>query len=808
MAYKIFLVEDLSNATNHIELDTENIDFSAVFSVADVSDISKRKDHMTKEIAFKGTKKNNSAFGSLFHLNKLTDHDTVENKLFFNYNPLKTVDCLIYEDSSILLRGSLRVTKVKIDKYGNIIYQTVITGAVIDFKEILADKKLEDLDFSDLAHTYSYANIKQSWTQATQRYDVTRPANDRFINVPFKKGSGYVYPFIDYGETFRVDYLNQNRHSPFVHLRNFRPAIYVKEYFDRIFSQPDLKGYTYEIKDMTGAKTIENKFNSLIIPSNTEKLIEKNGNNRLKVWRQIAPTNEGTKHFWDKYQGLDSGKKMEIPLELDAGLWGPMFHPLLEWYGNYNGLFRHVMKVKKSFTTDGIVKVHFSRFKNVFDRAPNMKVNIQLCQRDWIDQAHGDFKKADKWEVIASNYFIAPYNQQFTDKIVQFEVGEHRFEEGKQICVRICLEDGAYIVVLALGAEVAEYSIKANETYLVLPKDQVNGTIVQEVEPGDLIRPKAPENVKQMDFVKSIITLFNFYVYSEPTRPKHLIFETHDQYYAFTSIDRLKTNALDWSHKVDFEGGLEVKNNMNLPKKYLFNWKDDSDWVNKDYKDAFNEVYGSFNFSDELGIVDQKKVEVIFSPTPAVEYPSTDRWHPCILQKDGGLKIKPVKSNIRIQYYNGMKSCAKYNIGMDAWVKKANSNDWAWEAEMLEEDIPSYAMCSEYYLPDGINNKIPSDVLQFGIPRRLYYGNTKTHEDTKNIYGHYYTNQITQLSNPNTIFVDAEVALNEVDIANLDLRIPVFIDLGQYGHAYFKVLNVEYSHKNDTAKVQLQKIAI
>jgi hypothetical protein len=797
--YRIYLLEELSNGMNEIELDTEDIDFSVVFSVSDVADISKRKDHMTKQIAFKGTKKNNSAFGSLFHLNKFTDKN-LENKLFFNYNPLQIVDCLIYEDSSLLLRGSLRVIEVSVDKQGNVIYQTVVTGVIIDFKEILADKKLEELDFSDLSHTYDWAKIKQSWATQTERYNKD---TNTFYNEPYNLGSGYVYPFIDYGETFSIKELNKERFDPFVNIRNFRPAIFVKEFFDRIFEQPELKGYTYEIKDNTPAKTVERKFNSLIIPSNVEKLTEKNNFVNARIWRQTTQATEYQQYT--KYDVYSDYEKMDMPIELDAGLAGPMFHPLLEWFGNYRGLGKAVMRVKKNFVADSVVKVHFLNFKNVTGDAPYMKVKVELCERDWINPDHEDFDRASTWKPIASNFFIATYNTLYPEKVVQFETGEHKFEEGKQIMVRICLEDGYYKPGITSQLKM-EYQIKPNETFIAIPKNQAVGTITQDLAVGEVIKPKAPENIKQIDFIKSIITLFNFYVYNDPMRPKHLLFETHDQYYVYTNVNTLKSSALDWTGKVDLNGGFRIKSNMSLPKKYSFMWKDDNDWISKDYKNLSPDPYGSFNFTDELGVIDQKKVELIFSPTPAVEYVGTERIHPTILQKDGET-IKPIKSNIRIQFYNGVKGCMRWNVGKDDF-QQIPTGAWTWVSTILEDDIQVYPMCSEYYMLEGVNEKKPVDVLQFGLPKWLYFGNTAIYESTKNIYGYYYINQISQLTDPNTLFIDCDVYLNEIDIAYLNLRIPVFIDLGPFGHAYYKVINVEYSQKKSPARVQLQRIAI
>ncbi len=100
MPYRVYLID----STSFIELDTENVDLRTVFSVADVTDVGLRKDNGIKNVIFKGTKNNNYAFGSLFHLNKVADL-TLPTRLFFNYNPLRTVQCVVYEMQCLFSKG-------------------------------------------------------------------------------------------------------------------------------------------------------------------------------------------------------------------------------------------------------------------------------------------------------------------------------------------------------------------------------------------------------------------------------------------------------------------------------------------------------------------------------------------------------------------------------------------------------------------------------------------------------------------------------------------------------------------------------
>ncbi|SFW91382.1 hypothetical protein, partial [Chitinophaga sancti] len=144
--------------TNYGKLDVEDIQLSTVFAVSDISDISNRKNPATKTITLKGTQTNNQILGHLFHNNRYAD-ESINNKLFFNYAPLRTVDCLVYEDNYLILQGNLYVQDFTIDEKGNITYTVSIAGKFKGFVSSLGDSLISDLDFSDLKHHYTTDNI-------------------------------------------------------------------------------------------------------------------------------------------------------------------------------------------------------------------------------------------------------------------------------------------------------------------------------------------------------------------------------------------------------------------------------------------------------------------------------------------------------------------------------------------------------------------------------------------------------------------------------------------------------------------------
>jgi hypothetical protein len=134
-----------------------------------------------------------------------------------------------------IFKGTLRILEIVVDKE-TIEYQCSVFGELGGFMTTLGNKKLENLDFSAYDHVYNTTNITASWDAA--------------------RGEGYFYPLIDYGNvsTNKVDF----------QYTTFRPAIYIKEYIDKIFANIE---YTYECDFFA-----TDYFKRLVIPHNQKQL--------------------------------------------------------------------------------------------------------------------------------------------------------------------------------------------------------------------------------------------------------------------------------------------------------------------------------------------------------------------------------------------------------------------------------------------------------------------------------------------------------------------------------------------------------
>jgi len=763
--YKIYLLDGV----NYVELDCESLDMGTTFSVADVKDVSSRKDNISKNISFKGTAVNNNAFGNLFFGNKVSNSD-LNNKLFFNYSPLRVVDCIVYEDGHLIMKGSLRVLKTSV-KDGNIFYETVITGRFIELKNAIQDKYLTDLDFSDLKHHYNIGVIQDTWATQTERFDTD---SETFSNTTFEMGSGYVYPFADYGVVYQDTTSWSNLNS--IHGFNFRPAIFLKEYFDRIFKQPELDGFTYEVR---GDETFVDKFNSLIVPNADELLSYTFSGFNLKFYKTFVTSQTNADSAHAPHDAFNLLKFNSFPTT-PPGTIAP--------YVIREGSYPNVLYVNRTFTSDAKAEIVITSLHNIFFTP--VTVMFELVERD----AESNNDSSSNWTVLADTRFNINNGDTITNKTMTLAIGERTFVEKKQLGLRLRIHSEAYDLFSVLDD--IQYNISTVE--LSLPKDaqtlfKVNVQLSS--TGGDVVAPVPPDKVKQMDFIKSIVNLFNMYVYTENNNDKRLIFQQYDDYYAYASPTIITANAINWTAKLDYKN-FELESNIKIPKNYLFTWKDDSDFVNADYKKKYGDVYGTFKFNDSWGVTDSKKVELIFSPSPMVQYAGTRRLHPAIYQIESGNK-KTFKSNIRLLYYYGLKDCNEYVIGNDIYTG-------GWSVTPLLT-TSQYPMVSNYLFDEDDK---PVEDLYFGRPNEYYFTPTADYINAAAAYQFYYSNQITELTNPNIFIFQGDFLLTELDITNLDLRVPVYIDLGEFGHVYCKVLSIEYENKNKPSRVILQKIFI
>lgn len=219
----------------------EDIDTTFTYVIDDVKEFGTRNTSFSKTITIPGNAVNNKAFGHIFNLGSANDYTNQEPNIGYNFNASVSARCVVFIDQVQVFKGSLRLIEI-IDTAGELEYQCFVFGELGGLFYQIGNKRLTDLNFSEYDLNYSYANIISSWDN---------------IN-----GSGVYFPLTDYG--------NVSTNKEDFQYTAFRPALFVREYLEKIFSQTD---YTIESNFL-----LSSVFDNLVIPHNQKELTKYSSN--------------------------------------------------------------------------------------------------------------------------------------------------------------------------------------------------------------------------------------------------------------------------------------------------------------------------------------------------------------------------------------------------------------------------------------------------------------------------------------------------------------------------------------------------
>jgi len=220
---------------------SDNFSTLISYAIDDIREFGTKNSSFSKTIILPGTKRNNKLFGNIFDVSGANSYDPSLPNCNMNFNAAVAASAYLFQDNIQVMKGVMQMMEIVTDN-GFIEYEVFITGELGGFAAKMGNKKLEDLDWSARNHTFSLANIVNSWNDASN-------------------GSGYYYPLIDYGA------VSSNKHD-FTY-KAFRPALFAKEYIDKIFAMAE---YSY-----TCALFETNRFKSIVIPSNLKSVFTSSG---------------------------------------------------------------------------------------------------------------------------------------------------------------------------------------------------------------------------------------------------------------------------------------------------------------------------------------------------------------------------------------------------------------------------------------------------------------------------------------------------------------------------------------------------
>ena len=721
MVTKLFIKANHLTEWSDVDL-LDDVPVSLNYSILDIRNPENREGNYSKTIIIPGTKANNELFTDIFEID-----------INGTFNPAVKSECELLVDDISIFRGNLQLLRIKELDTNFIDYEVQIVGNAPTLFQEIGDKTVGALDFSDLDHGYRYSEIVASWTPTL--------------------GTGYVYPLINYDQTQTNIY----------QVNDFLPAIFAKEYWDRIF---DIAGYTY-----TSTFLNSTYFKSLIIPYSGAGLRLTNTDIQDRTFRaslsgfyetpdlflntvtnpttKIIPFDDDTTSpNFDTGGNFNTASGRFVPTEAGSYNLNTELNIQSLWYNasvlvNTSSTFITQLAAQDIFLNVGDYVDVRVKFFWADDFTTNLGITGQVtCQVQFVKNGT---------TVINSGVVVVPQSFPY---VVLYD----------EIKVRV-LANSLYYNAVATDTITEGMTMLMNNT---LP----------------------PPDTKLRDVLMSLIRMFNLYFEVDPDNPKNLTIEPRDDFYLTGS-----NNALDWTDKLDESQDLVITPLGELDSKsFYFTYKEDSDYYNAKYKKLTNDIYGKHlqavtnDFSKE-----QKNVEVIFSPTPLVGNTQSNRIVPHIYQFDEqNNTIQRKATNIRILYWGGLLTSTP-NYFIKSLVPTA-----------------VFFQQTQYPYAGHLDNPYSPDVdINWGLPEQLFYGYNNyiappNLEYTNNtLYNKFYKSLIDEIADIDSKIVECYLRLTPEDVEFLSFR-RIYVIKGYY----FRLQKIEDYNplSNQLTKVEFLKI--
>lgn len=721
------------------------------FSVADIKDITKKKGAFSKSITLVGDKNNNRLLGNIFDVNV--------SQGTFNIN--KIVECNILQNEVPILENGIfqlvSINKIQNDKYEDeITYTCLVKDNIGDFFTQINNKELTDLSgFEYMKHIYTADNVINSF-------------NNTIID-----GYKYIMPYTPEGQ----DVLNDAT----LDLTEFSPGIYTKIYFDKIFQEA---GYSYRWEGMDDSDV---NFSKLIIPFNGEKPIIK-GIEDLDYTSEVEnsvsqtiSTRTQSNYYNNRYQiNQSTTDRVNMPVIISniSGNWNTLFSvytpPNLP--SNQNSIeIEYDLEwelVVNSFGTSYLKNYNTSSLFD-FSVIPSIKIRRQntsqiLISTNILD--NGEIMKFEDGDSFSSGVSVLKSGTiSFTQLVPEIDPNY-----GIEVASNVAVSSGWMFKATnnINGTDKTSTSFGFRITSIRAKiKTLVEGEYGYNV-PVD-IKKYIPQKIKQSDFIKSILTMFNLFVDVDKENPKQLNLISRDKYYD-------SGNIKDWTRKMVKNKPQEVKFIPEVSSKsIILTYKEDSDISNKIYKEASGEIYGQqkFIFDNEF-VREEKKQEITFSPTPMF---NTSFGAVCPMWLGGSPKC-----NLRILYDGGEYDCNSYNI-VNYRLSSGTIN---------QVSTTKYPYISHWDKPTN-----PTFDLNFGVCSYYFRSDNFGSLTNNNLFNLHWRRTFNQINTGKIMTCD--FILNETDIYNLKLNDKICID-----NSWWNINKVQDYDGNSNKSTKVELISI
>ena len=728
------------------------------FEESDIREPDKAKASSARSVELYETNEINQFFENIFEVNIATNT--------FNAN-IKT-SAKYFEDEVKTFEGYLQLLRITIVN-GLHVYSCNIIGETGNFWTDIGDETLRDLDYSDLDHDYTRANIIQSWDDSVASY-----------------GVGYYYPLVNRGTILGDESIWR--------VRDFLPCLYDYEYLTRILAD---KGYTL---DSTHCDTEFFKRHITYPNLDTITLSQTELDNRqFNVGTSVPNILSDADGTVVSTGNLTLAFNKETPPFFDAGGNFATTIYTTPKTGTYN--FSTKLRVKFTITHTNPLAVKCSNIGYVGGfsftrilRNSNVIAELARSTAGIINTVSG---------VSFQNDNFKTYFETSTPFYTQLEISSGDVQINATDLIKVTqnfsslafYKDGAFnpiifyeadgVTVITTGSPHIKVEVIADDNNtmfygLVTNKDLIEGDTVE-------MNSCIPVNIKQKDFIKSVMQTHNLIMMPDKTDPKKLIFEpyydnsTGTSYYDGEIVNLGK--VIDWKKEVVVNPMSELD-----AKTYLFKYKADKDYYNKTYEEKHSETFGTHEEILENDFIKATKTnELIWSPTHNVANYTLGIAYPKIYDLDNGV-VKRITPNIRRLY---------------AKIKTTSA------AITFKEEGGTDLIIQEYgYAGHTDDPFTPTIDLNFGIPKQVFYSYVNAQWTTNNNYNRFHKSFIDQISHRDSKLIYANLWLKKTDIEKFSFRNRFFIEDEKLGDGYYRFNKIiEYVNEGQSVKCELLKLA-
>jgi hypothetical protein len=698
-----------------------DVNFPLTFSVGEIRDITKRTGTFSKTIVLPATDNNNQLLNHYYDVN--IDAGTFDITQLTRCQVLQN-DVVILEDAILQL---IAVNKYQTtDAYEQVAnYEVLIKDTKAELFTAITNAELTDIDFSDLDHYAVSSSIISTYA--------------------FTQANGYKYV---------LPYDTDNVYN----VRQLKPAIYAKTYFDRIFANA---GFSYTWAGLQAAR-----FDKLLIPYNGDenqidwtdyKVIASNtyttafaqptNGNFIGFQETLTGWSEqlDVQGIFDPLTGVytaptdtdpaaSQGYEFNITITYEVTFYNHSASPVQPYvYNSQAGIY-----VPQSRTFTPIVKALNASGQGTTASLTPVTINSAIASGLTI---MGTYANA----VITS-----PTGYISTSDLLTMVAG---IQSNWQFGFTTWRTSAGVAAQVDVNLDIIEIKVQITPNSNTQP---IGGFVT--------MNQYVPQKIKQSDFVKSIFTMYNLYADVDPEQPNNIILTHRDEYYDNGA-------EKDWTKKLakDREQSLAFLPDV-TNKRLILTYKQDTDSANKLYFDTTREVYGQLEYifnSEYVKDIDTK--ELIFSPTPI----TSTIFNAIVPMIDG----QAPKTGLRILYDGGKQTCGSYDL-----IDGGTTGTYG---------VTTYPAITHFD-----NALTPSFDLNFGTCDFYYYQpQTLTNNNLYNLYWRRTINQINEGK-----MLTAFFRLNEADIHGLKLNDKIRID-----NSWWNINRViDYNANTDTlTKVEL-----